>query len=219
MAQNFWYPPGSSSASSIEANQGDPNTLANAWPVKITDGTDLALVNASGELLVAASSLPLPTGAATAANQTTEITHLSAIETAVESLDSKLTNPLPVSGPLTDTELRASAVPVSVASLPLPSGAATEATLSSLNGKVTAVNTGAVVVASSALPSGASTAAKQATSDINVSYDYREIAYVGATQKVDTITFKVGGSGGTTVAVQTYGYDGSDRVTSITTTY
>lgn len=34
-----------------------------------------------------------------------------------------------VSGPLTDTELRASAVPVSVASLPLPSGAATEATL------------------------------------------------------------------------------------------
>ena len=34
-----------------------------------------------------------------------------------------------VSGPLTDTQLRASAVPVSVASLPLPSGAATEATL------------------------------------------------------------------------------------------
>jgi hypothetical protein len=37
-----------------------------------------------------------------------------------------------VSGPLTDTELRASAVPVSVASLPLPAGAATEATLATL---------------------------------------------------------------------------------------
>lgn len=37
-----------------------------------------------------------------------------------------------VSGPLTDTQLRASAVPVSVASLPLPSGAATEATLATL---------------------------------------------------------------------------------------
>lgn len=37
-------------------------------------------------------------------------------------------------------------VPVSAASLPLPSGAATEATLSTLNGKVTAVNTGAVTV-------------------------------------------------------------------------
>lgn len=38
-------------------------------------------------------------------------------------------NGLPVTGPLTDTQLRASAVPVSAASLPLPSGAATEATL------------------------------------------------------------------------------------------
>src|SRR5262245_45892435 len=38
--------------------------------------------------------------------------------------------------------------PVSAASLPLPTGAATEATLSTLNGKVTACNTGAVVIAS-----------------------------------------------------------------------
>jgi len=36
-------------------------------------------------------------------------------------------NPLPVSGPLTDAELRAEAVPVSAAALPLPSGAATAA--------------------------------------------------------------------------------------------
>lgn len=37
---------------------------------------------------------------------------------------------------------------VTVASLPLPAGAATEATLSTLNGKVTACNTGAVVISS-----------------------------------------------------------------------
>lgn len=37
---------------------------------------------------------------------------------------------VPVSGPLTDTQLRAAAVPISVASLPLPAGAATEATFS-----------------------------------------------------------------------------------------
>jgi len=43
--------------------------------------------------------------------------------------------------------------PVSAASLPLPSGAATEATLSSLNSKVTAVNTGSVTI-TAALPSG-----------------------------------------------------------------
>lgn len=40
-------------------------------------------------------------------------------------------------------------------------GFATESTLSTLNGKVTACNTGAVTVSSSALPSGAATAAKQ----------------------------------------------------------
>lgn len=50
----------------------------------------------------------------------------------------------PVSGPLTDAELRAAAVPVNVASLPLPSDAATETTLSTLNGKVTECNTAAV---------------------------------------------------------------------------
>ena len=43
--------------------------------------------------------------------------------------------------------------------VPLPTGAATEATLSALNAKVTAVDTGAVVVSSSALPTGAATEA------------------------------------------------------------
>ena len=41
-----------------------------------------------------------------------------------------------VTGPLTDAQLRAAAVPVSAAALPLPSGAATETTLSALNTKV-----------------------------------------------------------------------------------
>lgn len=48
---------------------------------------------------------------------------------------------------------------VNVTSALLPTGAATEATLSALNAKVTAVNTGAVVVSSSALPTGAATEA------------------------------------------------------------
>lgn len=64
---------------------------------------------------------------------------------------------------------------ISAASLPLPSGAATsakqdtiighvdgiETSAASIDGKITACNTGAVIVASSALPSGAATAAKQ----------------------------------------------------------
>lgn len=41
-----------------------------------------------------------------------------------------------VTGPLTDTQLRATALPISAASLPLPTGAAQETTLSALNTKV-----------------------------------------------------------------------------------
>lgn len=72
-----------------------------------------------------------------------------------------------VTGPLTDAQLRATAVPISLTSttitgtsavsatsLPLPTGAATETTISALNAKVTAVNTGAVTI-STALPTGA----------------------------------------------------------------
>jgi hypothetical protein len=74
-----------------------------------------------------------------------------------------------ITQPLTDTQLRATPVPVSgtfwqatqpvsgtfwqatqpvsAAALPLPADAASESTLATLNGKVTAVNTGAVVLA------------------------------------------------------------------------
>lgn len=57
---------------------------------------------------------------------------------------------------------------VDVLSSALPTGAATEATLSTLNGKVTACNTGAVVVSSSALPSGAATEVTLAALDAKV---------------------------------------------------
>lgn len=62
----------------------------------------------------------------------------------------------------------ANPMPVSVASVALPTGASTAAkqdtgntSLASIDGKIVAVNTGAVTVAASALPTGASTAAKQ----------------------------------------------------------
>lgn len=72
------------------------------------------------------------------------------------------------SGGLTDAELRASPVPVSATIS--TAGLATDtkqdtgnASLASIDGKITAVNTGAVTVASSALPTGAATAANQQT--------------------------------------------------------
>lgn len=188
---------------------------------------------------ISASSLPLPTGAATSANQVTANASLS-------SIDSKLTAPLAVTGPLTDTELRASAVPVSAASLPLPTGAATaanqataNASLSSIDSKLTAplsvtgpltdaelrATAVPVSMASAPLPTGAATEAtlssfsdKSGSADVVEAYDYRSISYVGATERIDTIVYKSGGAGGTTVATQTFGYDGSNRLTSITKT-
>jgi len=58
--------------------------------------------------------------------------------------------------------------PISCASLPLPTGASTEDTLSTLNGKVTACNTGAVTVSTCALPTGAATSALQGTCNTSV---------------------------------------------------
>ena len=49
--------------------------------------------------------------------------------------ETKITGTVPVSGPLTDTQLRATAVPVSAASLPLPTGAATETTAAAIKAK------------------------------------------------------------------------------------
>jgi hypothetical protein len=108
---------------------------------------------------------------------------------------------VPVSGPLTDAELRASAVPVSAASLPLPTGAATEATLSAVQSAVDNLD------------------ARVAGSLVPEEFDYQDISYVGAGNgagEVFQVVYKLGGSGGTTVATLTLAYDSSNRVTSVT---
>lgn len=145
--QYLIYPPaGSSSGSSgpIEfildgAPQEvteDTNTPANNIPLPVQLQDDQGNINT----VTIAGTVPLPTGSATAANQVLEIA-------ALDSIDGKTV--------VVDTDN------VTVVSSVLPTGAATESTLSTLNGKVTACDTGAVVVASSALPTGASIEAKQ----------------------------------------------------------
>lgn len=126
-----------------------------AWTTRLSNGT--AFYNAltdtelrASPVAVSASSLPLPTGAAT------EVT-LAAASASLTSIDGKLASPMPVTGPLTDMQLRASAVavtgpltdaqlraaavPISAASLPLPTGAATEATLASVDANLTDIQT------------------------------------------------------------------------------
>lgn len=70
----------------------------------------------------------------------------------VNAGDVSSSNPLPVTGPLTDTQLRAAAVPVSAGALPLPTGAATEATSSAINAKLPALQTTVPDNATSAPP-------------------------------------------------------------------
>jgi len=90
---------------------------------------------------ISVTSLPLPTGAASSTLQTTGNSSLSSIDSKTPTLGQKAMatstavvvasdqSSIPVSGPLTDTQLRASAIPINVASLPLPNGASTEASL------------------------------------------------------------------------------------------
>lgn len=84
---------------------------------------------------ISAVALPLPTGASTSALQSTSNASLA-------SIDSKLTNPLPVSGTVT-ANAGTGTFAISAATLPLPSGAATSAlqttgntSLASIDGKL-----------------------------------------------------------------------------------
>lgn len=85
---------------------------------------------------------------------------------------------------------------VSAATLPLPTGAATEATLAAFS-------------------------SKSASAFITSAYDYIALTYVpsgnGAGQ-VQTAVYKSGGSGGSTVGTLTLAYDSSNNLASVTKT-
>jgi hypothetical protein len=118
----------------VTANQGTPNSVANSWPVEVTDGTNVlgtsshplridptgtttqpisgtVTANAgSGTFAISAASLPLPTGAATSANQTnasqkTQIVDGSGnvIASTSNALNVDVTNTVPVT--LTSTTI------------------------------------------------------------------------------------------------------------------
>lgn len=56
---------GSTFTGTVTGDQGAPNTVANAWPVKITDGTDTAQVTAAGALQVDGSGTVQPVSQST----------------------------------------------------------------------------------------------------------------------------------------------------------
>lgn len=149
------------------------NTMANSLPVAIAsnqsaipitdnggsitvDGTVAASQSGTWNVNNVSGTVSLPTGAATAAKQpalgtagtpSSDVITVqgAASMTALKVDGSSVTQP--VSGTVT-ANAGTGTFAVSAASLPLPTGAATETTLSTLNGKVTACNTGAVTVSS-----------------------------------------------------------------------
>lgn len=140
------------SGASTSANQ----TTTNASIASVDTKTP-----ALGQALAAASTPVVLTAA-----QITTLTPLASVgvnnfpaSQAVTGTFFQATQPVSIatmpSTPVTGTFFQATQ-PVSAAALPLPTGAATETTLSALNTKVTAVNTGAVTI-STALPAGANT--------------------------------------------------------------
>lgn len=89
-------------------------TITTSPNVNIHDGTGVSIsstgsslnVDVTNTVPISAVSLPLPAGASTSALQT-------AGNASLTSIDSKLTSPITVTGPLTDTQLRATPVPIS----------------------------------------------------------------------------------------------------------
>lgn len=121
------------------------NTGANATAVKVDGSAVTQPVSGTfwqATQPVSAASLPLPSGAATAAKQPALGTAGTPSADVITVQGAALMTALKVDG-------SAVTQPVSAASLPLPTGASTESTLSTLNGKVTACNTGAVVLTTS----------------------------------------------------------------------
>lgn len=118
-----------STISGLDAAVLGQETMANSLPVVLASNQTAIPVTDNGSSLTVDGSVSVSNFPAT---QNVAVTSIVEVEVKNDS---------------------GAAIPVSVAALPLPSGAATESTLSSLNGKVTACNTGAVTI-STALPAG-----------------------------------------------------------------
>ncbi len=183
------------SGAATSANQTTANSsLANLdgkVPANLTVTSTRLLVDNSGVTQpISAAALPLPSGAATSANQSTANSSLSSIDGKLPALTGLGRVPVDIggSGSITVTsgtitvqnevEIKndtGNPVPMSAASLPLPTGAATETTLSALNTKVTTTANGLKVdnsgvtqpISASSLPLPTGAATETTLSSIN----------------------------------------------------
>lgn len=202
--------PISDNAGSLTVDDGGGSLTVDSTALTSIDGKLPALVG--GKIPVDASVSI--SGGATEAKQDTLIAAVDGLEASVDgveallttidadtgSIDAKLPSlsggSIPVVGPLTDTQLRASAVPVSP-NVQQGGGAVTSSTT-----RVTLATDGPGVanlasIAGLAIPA----------------HDYIALSYTGT--NLTGVTYKTGGSGGTTVGTLTLAYSGS-QLTSVT---
>lgn len=107
--------------------EGDTDASITGIAMMWEDTSDtLRAVSAAKPLPISVASLPLPSGAATSAKQDTEITHLATLAGAVAGTEVQVDVLTMPTVAVTGTFWQATQ-PVSAASLPLPSGAATSA--------------------------------------------------------------------------------------------
>lgn len=138
------------------ANPGITDAELRAAPVPVSGTVSVDNFPASQDVVVTSSALP--TGAATLALQSTGNASLS-------SIDSKLTSPLAVTGPLTDSQLRDSPVPVS-GTIAVSNPGLTD---TQLRASAVPVSLTSTTITSSALPTGASTSSLQTSGNSSLS--------------------------------------------------
>lgn len=173
------------------ANTLEVVTVATPLPVTVTGSVAVTGTFWQATQPVSAASLPLPTGAATESTLTA-VAALLAGTLDVSAVQSGTWN-VGVTGSVVVTNAGTFAVQAAQSgtwnitnisgTVSLPTGASTEATLSTLNGKVTACDTGAVTI-SAALPAGTNAIGKLAANS-GVTIGAVEIAAaqtIGATQ-------------------------------------
>lgn len=139
--QNYNWPSVSVSATnpSVGTNGSTaPTSSTLVAGINPSGNTNPVHTDGSNNLLIAASSLPLPTGAATSANQTTQIAEETAIAASVASLDSKTVH--------VDTGA------VVVASSALPAGASTAALQTTGNTSLASIDTKTPALVSGRVP-------------------------------------------------------------------
>lgn len=158
-------------------------------------------------------------------NTADTVTEIQTLTSTVLTDTQLRATPVPVSGPLTDAQLRATAVPVSAASLPLPANAAQENTLqSAVNELITISSTDFATESTLSSIQNTSNNIQTAVDALNariagslapVEFDEQVISYVVAGNGAGEIFQIVYKLATVTVLTVTLSYDSSDRVTGV----